>query len=62
MNYFEKNMEVLREHRPQLADSLLSDGTDEASVRVTTSKNNAPGVIFTKVMGKRFALTEQKTR
>jgi hypothetical protein len=48
MNYFEKNVEVLREHRPQLAGLFLSDRTDEARVRVTASQNGGSRVIFTK--------------
>lgn len=48
MNYFEKNLEVLREHRPHLAEMLLADGTDEGSAQLTTADSGEARVIFTK--------------
>ena len=43
MNCFEKNLEALREHRPQLAEMLLSDGTDEGSAQLTTADRARQG-------------------
>jgi tetratricopeptide (TPR) repeat protein len=48
MNYFEKNIEILREHRPQLADVILSDRTDEGVAQLTASESGETRVIFTK--------------
>jgi hypothetical protein len=48
MNYFEKNLEVLREHRRQLAEMLLAEGTDEGSTQLATTDSGEARVIFTK--------------
>jgi len=51
MNYFEKNLEVLKEHHPQLADVILSDCTEQGTVRVTAAESGEARVIFTKSDG-----------
>ncbi|HVN25603.1 MAG TPA: 6-hydroxymethylpterin diphosphokinase MptE-like protein [Syntrophorhabdales bacterium] len=51
MNQFEKNLEVLKKHRPQLADTILSDGIDEAIVRLANADSGEPTVVFTKSCG-----------
>ncbi len=51
MSYFERNLEVLKEHRPQLAEMLLSDRTDEGSARVIATESGEASVIFTKANG-----------
>src|SRR5208283_147499 len=48
MNYFEKNLESLREHRPQLADLVLLDHTHEGKAYLTTTDGGEPRLIFTK--------------
>ena len=48
MNFFEKNLEVLKEHHPQLADLILSDREEEGTVRVMAAESGEPRVVFTK--------------
>jgi hypothetical protein len=51
MNFFEKNIEVIKEHHPQLADVILSDREEEGTVRVTAAQSGEARVIFTKSDG-----------
>jgi hypothetical protein len=51
MNYFEKNLDVLKKHHPQLADVILSDRIEAGRVRVMASESGEARVIFTRSDG-----------
>jgi hypothetical protein len=60
MNYFERNLETLREHRPQLVDIVLSNGADEGTVQLTTADNGQPRVIFKQSNGEEVRIDRAK--
>jgi hypothetical protein len=51
MNYFEKNLEVLREHRPQVAEVMASEDVAVDKVDPDLAENGKPSVIFRRSNG-----------
>ena len=47
MSFLEKNLEVLREHRPELVDAIPPDGTGEGTFLLTTAESGEARVVFT---------------
>jgi len=56
MDYFEKNLAVLRERHPHLADIILSDQIEESLIQLTTAENGDPRLIVTKSDGEEVCI------
>ncbi|HME41955.1 MAG TPA: hypothetical protein VKF36_02620, partial [Syntrophorhabdales bacterium] len=56
MDYFEKNLAVLKEQHSNLADIILSDQKEECVVQLTTAENGDPRLIVTKRDGEEVCI------
>jgi Tfp pilus assembly protein PilF len=51
MSFLEHNLEVIKEHHPELLDVVKEIEADRTSVRVTRAESGEPRVVFTKAGG-----------